>query len=64
MNWPPAQIGALETCGVKVEYATGGISFRELEFIDRVKPEPPKPTKTVSLIRRSDTFTKRQESWK
>ena len=48
MNWPPAQIGALETCGVKVEYATGGISFRELEFIDRVKPEPPKPTKTVS----------------
>ena len=45
MNWSPAQIGALENCGVKVEDATGDISFREFEFIDIIKPEPLKPTK-------------------
>jgi hypothetical protein len=45
MNWSPAQIGALENCGVKVEDATGDISFREFEFIDIIKPEPLKATK-------------------
>ena len=45
MEWSPAQIGALENCGVKVEDATGDISFREFEFIDIIKPEPLKPTK-------------------
>ena len=45
MNWSPAQIGALENCGVKVEAATGDISFREFEFIDIIKPEPLKATK-------------------
>ena len=45
MNWSPAQIGALENCGVKVEDASGDISFREFEFIDIIKPEPLKATK-------------------
>ena len=29
MGWSPAQIGALENCGVQVEDATGELSFRE-----------------------------------
>ena len=42
MVWSPAQLGALENCGIKVEDATGDISFREFEFIDVIKPEPMK----------------------
>ena len=42
MGWSPAQIGALDNCGIKVEDATGDITFREFEFIDVVKPEPMK----------------------
>ena len=36
----PAQIAALENCGIKVEDANGDIKFREFEFIDIIKPEP------------------------
>ena len=36
----PAQIAALENCGIQVEDATGDIKFREFEFIDVVKPDP------------------------
>ena len=46
MNWSPAQISALENCGVKVEDATGDIAFREFEFIDVIKPEPMKVPKS------------------
>ena len=46
MEWSPAQIGALENCGVKVEDATGDIAFREFEFIDVIKPEPMKVPKS------------------
>ena len=42
MGWSPAQVGALENCGIKVEDATGDIAFREFEFIDVIKPEPMK----------------------
>ena len=42
MEWSPAQLGALENCGIKVEDATGDIAFREFEFIDVIKPEPMK----------------------
>ena len=38
----PAQIAALENCGIQVEDATGDIKFREFEFIDVIKPEPMK----------------------
>ena len=30
----PAQIAALENCGIQVEDAAGDIKFREFEFID------------------------------
>ena len=36
----PAQIAALENCGIQVEDATGDIKFREFEFIDVIKPDP------------------------
>ena len=36
----PAQIAALENCGIQVEDADGDIKFREFEFIDIIKPEP------------------------
>ena len=42
MGWSPAQLGALENCGIKVEDATGDIAFREFEFIDVITPEPMK----------------------
>ena len=38
----PAQVAALENCGIQVEDATGDIKFREFEFIDVIKPEPMK----------------------
>ena len=38
----PAQIAALDNIGIKVEDATGELSFREFEFIDLIKPEPMK----------------------
>ena len=38
----PAQIAALENCGIQVEDADGDIKFREFEFIDLIKPEPMK----------------------
>ena len=41
----PAQIAALENCGIQIEDATGDIKFREFEFIDIIKPEPLKATK-------------------
>ena len=34
MGWSPAQVGALENCGIKVEDATGDIQWREFETID------------------------------
>ena len=40
MGWSPAQIGALENCGIKVEDATGDIQWREFETIDIIKPDP------------------------
>ena len=40
MGWSPAQVGALENCGIKVEDATGDIQWREFETIDIIKPEP------------------------
>jgi len=36
----PAQIAALENCGIQIEDATGDIKFREFEFIDVIKPDP------------------------
>ena len=57
MNWSPAQIGALENCGVKVEDATGDISFREFEFIDIIKPEPLKATKGFILPKKLNALT-------
>ncbi len=40
MGWSPAQIGALENCGIQVEDATGDIKWREFETVDIIKPEP------------------------
>jgi len=40
MGWSPAQVGALENCGIKVEDATGDIQWREFETVDVIKPEP------------------------
>ena len=40
MGWSPAQVDALENCGIKVEDATGDIQWREFETIDIIKPEP------------------------
>ena len=36
----PAQIAALENCGIEVQDFNGDIKFREFEFIDIVNPEP------------------------
>ena len=58
MNWSPAQIGALENCGVKVEDATGDISFREYEFIDIIKPEPLKPTRGLVKLESVEEATR------
>ena len=40
MGWSPAQVDALENCGIKVEDATGDIKWREFETVDIIKPEP------------------------
>ena len=58
MNWSPAQISALENCGVKVEDATGDISFREYEFIDIIKPEPLRPTKGLVKLESVEEATR------
>ena len=46
MGWSPAQVGALENCGIKVEDATGDIKWRESETVDIIKPEPIKSPKS------------------
>ena len=46
MGWSPAQVGALENCGNKVEDATGDIQWREFETIDIIKPDPIKSPKS------------------
>ena len=49
MGWSPAQVGALENCGIKVEDATGDIQWREFETIDIIKPDPIKSPKSNIL---------------
>ena len=46
MRWSPAQVDALENCGIKVEDATGDIKWREFETVDIIKPEPIKSPKS------------------
>ena len=46
MGWSPAQVDALENCGIKVEDATGDIQWREFETVDIIKPEPIKSPKS------------------
>ena len=46
MGWSPAQVGALENCGITVEDATGDIQWREFETIDIIKPDPIKSPKS------------------
>ena len=46
MGWSPAQVGALENCGIKVEDATGDIKWREFETVDIIKPDPIKSPKS------------------
>ena len=46
MGWSPAQVGALENCGIKVEDATGDNQWREFETIDIIKPDPIKSPKS------------------
>ena len=46
MGWSPAQVGALENCGIKVEDATGDIQWREFETNDIIKPDPIKSPKS------------------
>ena len=46
MGWSPAQVGALENCGIKVEDATGDIQWREFETIDIITPDPIKSPKS------------------
>ena len=46
MGWSPAQVSALENCGIKVEDATGDIQWREFETIDIIKPDPIKSPKS------------------
>ena len=46
MGWSPAQVGALENCGIKVEDATGDIQWREFETVDIIKPDPIKSPKS------------------
>ena len=54
MGWSPAQVGALENCGIKVEDATGDIKWREFETVDIIKPEPIHSPKSLSLIHISE----------
>ena len=58
MGWSPAQVGALENCGIKVEDATGEIAFREYEFIDIIKPEPLRPTKGLVKLESVEEATR------
>ena len=46
MGWSPAQVSALENCGIQVEDATGDIKWREFETVDIIKPEPIKSPKS------------------
>ena len=46
MGWSPAQLSALENCGIQVEDATGDIKWREFETVDIIKPEPIKSPKS------------------
>ena len=46
MGWSPAQVDALENCGIKVEDATGDIKWREFGTVDIIKPEPIKSPKS------------------
>ena len=63
MGWSPAQVGALENCGIKVEDATGDIQWREFETIDIIKPDPIQITQIKYSIR-SNPFTRLSESRK
>ena len=59
MGWSPAQIGALENCGIKVEDATGDIKWREFEAVDIIKPEPiQSPKSNIEYIDPLDEATK------
>ena len=42
----PAQVAALENCGIKVEEYGDGVVFRDFESFDIIKPEPLKPSTT------------------
>ena len=42
----PAQVAALEKCGIKIEEYGDGIVFRDFESFDIIKPEPLQPTTT------------------
>ena len=60
MGWSPAQVGALENCGIKVEDATGDIKWREFETVDIIKPEPIKsPKSNIQYIDPLDEGTRK-----
>ena len=42
----PAQVAALENCGLKIEDYGDGVIFRDIETFDVIKPDPLKPTKS------------------
>ncbi len=42
----PAQVAALENCGIKVEEYGDGVVFRDFESFDIIKPKPLQPTTT------------------
>jgi len=42
----PAQVAALENCGLKIEDYGDGVVFREIETFDVIKPDPLQPTKS------------------
>ena len=42
----PAQVAALENCGIKIEEYGEGIVFRDFESFDIIKPEPLQPSST------------------
>ena len=42
----PAQVAALEKCGIKIEEYGEGIVFRDFESFDVIKPKPLQPTTT------------------
>ena len=60
MGWSPAQVGALENCGIKVEDATGDIRWREFEAVDIIKPEPiQSPKSNIQYIDPLDESTRK-----